>query len=98
MSCLQENEKIKAESTEKTKKIELLNDKISDLLQKNQRYFPVTLYHSRHFFQWLLVVCPWTLAEEHRCWCIEYEVWFWLLMNINKAYYCTLTLMSEMLF
>ena len=49
MSCRQENEKIKAESAEKTKKIELLNDKISDLLQKNQRYFPVTLYHSRHF-------------------------------------------------
>lgn len=34
---LQENEKLKDESTEKTKKIETLNDKISDLLQKNQR-------------------------------------------------------------
>ncbi|KAJ7334499.1 FK506-binding protein 15 [Desmophyllum pertusum] len=35
---VQENEKLKAEGTEKTKKIELLNDKISDLLQKNQRF------------------------------------------------------------
>ena len=34
----QENEKLKAEGVEKSKKIELLNDKISDLLQKNQRY------------------------------------------------------------
>ena len=34
---LQENEKLKVESTEKTKKIETLNDKISELLQKNQR-------------------------------------------------------------
>ena len=34
----QENEKLKAEGTEKSKKIELLNDKISDLLQKSQRY------------------------------------------------------------
>ncbi|XP_015779655.1 PREDICTED: FK506-binding protein 15-like [Acropora digitifera] len=35
---VQENEKLKDESTEKTKKIETLNDKISDLLQKNQRF------------------------------------------------------------
>ena len=34
----QENEKLKAEGAEKSKKVELLNDKISDLLQKNQRY------------------------------------------------------------
>ena len=34
----QENEKLKAEGVEKSKKIEMLNDKISDLLQKSQRY------------------------------------------------------------
>lgn len=34
----QENEKLKAEGAEKSKKIELLNEKISDLLSKNQRY------------------------------------------------------------
>ena len=67
MSCLQENEKIKAESAEKTKKIELLNDKISDLLQKNQRYFSSDFVSFQTFFQWLLVVCSWPLAEEHRC-------------------------------
>lgn len=93
MSCLQENEKIKAESAEKTKKIELLNDKISDLLQKNQRYFPLTLYHSRHFFSGSSSCAhAWPLAEERGCWCIEYEIWFWFLTNINKAYYCTLEL------
>ena len=37
----QENEKLKAEGVEKTKKIESLNDKISDLLQKNQRYMSI---------------------------------------------------------
>ncbi|XP_068729870.1 FK506-binding protein 15-like [Montipora capricornis] len=35
---VQENEKLKVESTEKTKKIEVLNDKISELLQKSQRF------------------------------------------------------------
>ena len=40
----QENEKLKAEGAEKSKKVELLNDKISDLLQKNQRYL---LFHER---------------------------------------------------
>jgi len=34
----QENEKLKAEGAEKSKKIELLNEKISELLSKNQRY------------------------------------------------------------
>lgn len=37
----QENEKLKAEGAEKSKKVELLNDKISDLLQKNQRYMSI---------------------------------------------------------
>lgn len=37
----QENEKLKAEGAEKSKKVELLNDKISDLLQKNQRYLSI---------------------------------------------------------
>ena len=46
MYCLKENEKFKAESAEKTRKIESLNDKISDLLQKNQRYVAATLHHS----------------------------------------------------
>ena len=35
---LQENEKLKKECSEKTNKIEALNEKISSLLHKNQRY------------------------------------------------------------
>ncbi|PFX25950.1 FK506-binding protein 15 [Stylophora pistillata] len=35
---VQENEKVKAEGSEKSRKIETLNDKISELLQKSQRF------------------------------------------------------------
>ncbi|XP_066020866.1 FK506-binding protein 15-like isoform X2 [Pocillopora verrucosa] len=35
---VQENEKLKAEGAEKSRKIETLNDKISELLQKSQRF------------------------------------------------------------
>ena len=44
---VKENEKLKQEVTEKTRKVEEQNDKISSLLQDNQRYAEISNQRSR---------------------------------------------------